>query len=343
MKRIVGALVVLVICCSFGLSSSTPLEVADSTLKISGLGEEVFYYGFAEGDQIIFSFEEVNGKELKEVEISEWPSNSKFMDYKTKKIENKIITVTKTGIYKFRFSNSAIGGRVCKFRIERIPANEENQNFNTAVYWNTLYDTSYRPVQERYLIKRDTIATMLTDQVAKVSSTNAINGNTNKNVVDVTLPTGTISWSYYIGTGSEGRKAYDDAKSQCLTASAGVAAKFPGWGPMVALGLYGTNYFIKVQGEDNVKYRFITDWDNVLLFKTDQSYLQYKQGDVVNDASQMKSPLAGKIYLGLINDNVMEPIDVLVKINAISVNEQWGVRTVQKMSVSSREEPYLKN
>lgn len=184
---------------------------------------------------------------------------------------------------------------------------------------------------------------MLTDQVAKVSSQNALNGNSNKTIVDVTLPAGTIAWSYYIGTGSEGKKAYDDAKSKCLTASAGAALKITGWGPMVALALYGTNYFNKVQGEDNVKYAFITNWDNVLAFKADQAYYHYKQGDVVNDFSQMKSPLAGKLYLGLLNDNVMDPIDVTVKINAVSVTEEWGTRTVQKMRVSSSEEPYLKS
>jgi hypothetical protein len=343
MKKIIVALCVLTICCSFCFVGSTPSEVADSTLKIGGLSEEVFYYGFAEGDQIVFSFEEVNGKELKEVEITEWPSNSKFMDYKTKKILNKMITVTRTGIYKFRFTNSAIGGRVCKFRIERIPAGEGTQNFNTAVYWQTFYDTTYTPVQEKYLVKSDTVVTMLTDQVAKVSSQNALNGNSNKAVVDVTLPQGTISWSYYIGTGSEGKKAYDDAKSKCLTSSAGAAMKIPGWGPLAALALYGTNYFNKVQGEDNVKYWFISNWENVQFFEAGQSFLQYKQGDVVNDASQMKSPLSGKLYLGLLNDNVMDPIDVTVKITAVSVTQQWGMRTVQKMSVSSREEPYLKN
>ncbi len=343
MKRNYIILFLFVLCTSFVLTNGSPIEVADSTLKIGGLGEEVFYYGFAEGDQIVFSFEEVNGKELKEIEIVELPSNSKFMDYKTKKIENKTIQVTKTGIYKFRFSNSAIGGRICKFKIQRIPANEMTQNFNTAVYWKTLYDTTYTPVQERYLISRDTAFTMLTEQVAKVSSTNAINGNSNKTIVDVTLPEGTISWSYYIGTGSEGKRAYEDAKNKCLTASAGAVAKIPGWGPLAALALHGTSYFNKVQGEDNVKYYFITNWDNVLLFQQGQPFYQYKQGDVVNDYSRIDSPLKGKIYLGLENDNVVDPIDVTVKINAVSVAEQWGVRMVQKMNVSSREEPYLKN
>ena len=90
-------------------------------MKVPPQGEEIFYYGFAEGDQLIFNFEEVNGKELKEFEIMFMPSKSIFMDYKTKKIENKILTISETGIYKFRFTNANIlSGRVCKFKIQRL-------------------------------------------------------------------------------------------------------------------------------------------------------------------------------------------------------------------------------
>jgi len=39
----------------------------------------------SEGDQLVFNFQEVNGKELKEIEIIEFPSTSKFMDYKKQK------------------------------------------------------------------------------------------------------------------------------------------------------------------------------------------------------------------------------------------------------------------
>ncbi len=51
----------------------------------------MFYYGFAEGDQLVFNFEEVNGKELKEIEIMFMPSQSIFMEYKTKKIVQQIL------------------------------------------------------------------------------------------------------------------------------------------------------------------------------------------------------------------------------------------------------------
>lgn len=343
MKTIISFTIALTFLLSFRVPDQTSIDVADNTLKISGLGEEIFYYGFAEGDQIIFSFEEINGKELKEIEIIEMPSSSKFMDFKTSKIENKTILVNRTGIYKFRFSNGAISGRICKIKIKRIPSMEATKGFNTSVYWRTLYDTTYTAVQERYLISSDTSAPNIVDQIAKVSSQNALNGNSNKNVVDFTLPDGTISWSYYIGVGTEGKKEYDRAREQFISSAAGIAIKIPGYGTMAALALYGVNYFAKVGGADNVKYYFLNDWNSVTAFKASQTFMQYKQGDVINDAFQMKSPRSGKVYLGLYNDNIMDPIDVLVKVTAIVVTKQWGMRTIQKMHVASRQEPYLKN
>ena len=73
--------------------SQIPIDIAENTVKVSSISDEVFYYGFAEGDQLVFNFEEVNGKELKEIEIMFMPSQSIFMDYKTKKIVNKTIQI----------------------------------------------------------------------------------------------------------------------------------------------------------------------------------------------------------------------------------------------------------
>lgn len=321
----------------------TVIDVADNTFKVAGLTEEVFYFGFAEGDQVIFNFHEVNAKELKELEIIELPSSSKFMDYKTSKIENKTLNIAATGIYKFRFANSAISGRVCKVKIQRIPSNDATIKFNTNVYTRTVYDSTYVPTLERFLIKSDTAAVSIVDQVAKVSSQTAINGNPNKTIVDFSLPEGTISWSYYIGVGKEGREAFQAATDKFLPEATKFAATIPGYGTMAALALTGINYFSKVQGADNVKYYFITNWDNVLLFNSNQQFYQYKQGDVVNDASKMTRPLIGKVYLGLLNDNISTAIEVTVKVTAMKVTQEWDTRTVQKLNITSREEQYLKN
>lgn len=319
------------------------IDIYESTMKIGAMGTVEYLCGFAEGDQLVFNFEEVNGKELKELEIVELPSSSKFMDYKTTKVVNKTLNVLKTAIYKFRFSNSAISGRICKVKIQRIPASDATKIFNTSVYTKTVYDTTYIPTQERFLIKSDTSAISVVDQIAKVSSQTAMNGNSNKTVVDFSLPDGTISWSYYIGVGTEGKEAFQAATDKFLPEATKFAATIPGYGTMAALALTGINYFSKVQGADNVKYFFITNGDNVILFNSNQQFYQYKQGDVVNDASKMTKPLDGKVYLGLLNDNISTAIEVIIKISAITVNQVWETRIVQKSNITSRQELYLKN
>jgi len=95
--------------------------VTETNFKLPILGEEIFYFGFAEGDQVLFSFEEQNGKDLKEVEIVELPSNSLYKEFKTSKIQNKTLTVPRTGIYQFRFLNSVLMQKICRLKIQRIP------------------------------------------------------------------------------------------------------------------------------------------------------------------------------------------------------------------------------
>jgi hypothetical protein len=119
------------------------IDVTDQTLKIGGLKEEELYFGFAAGDKIIFNFKEVNNKELKELEITEYPLSSKFSDFRTARVENKTIAVNKEGVYVFRFKNGAITGRVCKIQIQRVPAGAETKNFNTSVTWINKQDTTW--------------------------------------------------------------------------------------------------------------------------------------------------------------------------------------------------------
>ena len=82
-------LILTVVFFSNRLYGQTIVDVAEITLKIGGHGDEVFYYGFAEGDQLVFNFQEVNGKELKEIEIIELPYSYKFMDYNSKKLRTR--------------------------------------------------------------------------------------------------------------------------------------------------------------------------------------------------------------------------------------------------------------
>lgn len=338
MKKII-LLNILFLIWNVNLNAQTPIDVAENTLKVSAISEEIFYYGFAEGDQMIFSFEEMNGKELKEIEIIEWPTSSKFMDYKSKKVENKTITVTKTGIYKFRLYNSSLSGRVCKVKIQRIPANDLTKNFNCSVYWKTLYDTTYTPVEENYISKTDTIISNITDQVAKVHSAGNLNGN--RTTFNFVLPKNTVAWAYYVGVDQTGKEAFDNANTQ-LTKLSPTVSKIPGYGPLAALAIHSISYFSKLTSGEDIDFYIVEGGNNANLFLAGQEFYYKKRGKIINDYSRMTNPLTGNLYFCLSNDNAVTGVNVIVKVTAIIVNNTWSTRTVMKMSVANRREPYLK-
>jgi len=343
MKKIFYFLLCVVCVTSSLYSQTATIDVAENTFKVGVLGgKEEFYYGFLEGDQVVFNFTELNGKELNEVEIIEFPSSSKFMDYKTKRIENKVLNIQNTGVYKFVFSNSSLSSRVCRMKIQRIPATETTRNFNTTVYWRTVKDTTFLPSLERYLVKSDTIAQEIYSAVPKISSQNAYNGNKNYQIVDFTLPENTVSWSFYIGTGSEGKAEYDRALASYSLKAAKIVSGIPGYGPLAALALTGVSYFKQVQGESNVKYWFLSNAESVANFYANQTFYSYKKGDVITEASQMKSPLNGKVYVALLNDNTVYAISVTIKVVAIQLIQEWRVRTKQEMIITNKQIPYLR-
>lgn len=332
----------LLICLSTTIIfGQTKISLLESTKKISPISEENIFVGLHSGDVLVINIEELNSKEFKEIELIEYPSNSKFLDYKTPRIDNKQITINNTGIYKIRIANSAVSGRVCRINLDRIPA-ENTQNFNTTVYWKTVTDTTFYTEKENYLISTDTSFSDFYSSTAFISSQNALNGNKNSQIISFDLPANTKSWSFYLGTGNESKAEYERAQKQFINSASKAALQIPGYGPMAALALTGVSYINQVQGADNVKYWFLSSVDDVQRFNADINFYQYKKGDVVNEAAQMKSPLRGRVYIALLNDNTIDPISVVIKATAMIVEEDWGVRDVQKMKTTTSEVPYLK-
>lgn len=335
---LLSATLILFSILSFGQENR--VLVTQTTVKVGAMGKEELYFGFDEGDQIIFNFELVKGKDLKEIEIFEYPNASIFMDYKTKEIKDKVINITKKGIYKFKFKNSAMGVRICKVKIERIPSNPENKNFNTTVYWQTLRDTSYYFVDEKYLISKDTAIINVVNPVVKVHSSTNANGN--KSTYNFVLPKNTISWSYYIGVDQSGQEAYEKATKELAEKAAPLVAKIPGYGPLAALALGGTSYITKLQRGEDIDF-YIVEGSNVNLFLGGQQFYYIKKGKVINDFGRLTSPLKGNLHFCFSNDNAVTGVSVTVKVVAVTVTENWGTRKVQKYKINSWQEPYLKN
>jgi hypothetical protein len=320
---------------SFGQNE---VDVTDQTIKIGGLKEEELLFGFAIGDKVIFNFSEKDNNELKEVEIIEYPDNSKFSDFKTAKIENKTFNVTKTGVYIFRFKNSAIKGRVCRIQIQRIPKSEQYINFNTSVTWvdkqdTTFksytkdvvvgYDTTYQQKTKKELVKTETKEELIMDKNQRVHSQTNENGN--KTSVFFTLPTNEIStyktkkviaWAYWVGVDEAGNKAWEQNSKTLSNVSKGVASIY--LTPLGALAVGAvTDLMIPSVGED-VSYWFVSQ-QNQDLFFAGQPFNCFDKGKGVAGYRNFtnKDLLQGTGYICLLNDNYMQGINANIKVIAI--------------------------
>lgn len=328
---------------SLTVVSQDVIDVTEQTIKIGGFKEEEILFGFAKGDKIIFSFRETGKKEMKEIEILEYPSNSKFSDYKTQKIENKTISVNQTGVYVFRFKNSAMSGRICQIKIQRIPSSEETRNFNSQVTWETKQETTHNTYTKDVIIGYDTVFTQKTkrelvsteqkeslifEKTQRVHSTTNDNGN--RTSLFFTLPVNEIgpyktkrivSWAYWAGVGEEANQAWKQNSQAISKLAKGASTYFVT--PLGALAVGAiTDLLIPKIGED-VSYA-VSDQLNRNLFLAGKQYRIFDEGKGVAGFKRFDNPAMcqGTYFILLSNDNLMQGIDVTVKVIAIiEVNE----------------------
>lgn len=333
------------------------IDVTDQTIKLGGRKEEELYFGFAAGDKIIFNFKEAENKELKEIEIVEYPNNSKFSDYKTKQVDNKTISVIKQGVYVFRFKNSALGGRVCKIKIQRIPASEETRNFNSTVTWETKqettyntytkdvivgYDTIYVQKSKKELVKLDTIFTPLFDKTLRVHSETAI-GKNQSTYATAELPKNTyypnqfnpykstevVCWTYWIGVGQKATEEYEKTNKNL---SEGITAigSFTGYGALASLAVTRISMFPNTSIGDNIRYKFYG------IQNGQQVTLDY--GNVTTASGRNEKVKQGSFSIELFNDNFRDGIDVDLKMIVMQVSKTWENIQYTEQKVTPRYE-----
>lgn len=321
------------------LFGQTKISLIESTKKISPISEENIYIGLHAGDVLVINIEEVNTKELKEIELIEYPSNSKFLDYKTPRIDNKQITINNTGIYKLRISNSSVGARVCKINLDRIPA-ENTQNFNSTVYWKTVSDTTFFEEEETYLSRKDTSYPLVYEAYPKLGSVNSLEGTKSYQYFEFTLPDNTTSWAFYVGTGTEAKTEFDRANRTLASNSEWIAMNEPNLSALPLLALTGNSFFKKISAADNVNY-IVLPTNQVSLRNSELEYVYFYKGDVFNDFHQVENKLVKNITAIVKNDNTIDAMYVYFKVAAVVVTPIYAKRMVKKQKVTTTEVPYL--
>lgn len=351
-------LTLLVVSTAFG--QLPPVDVAELTLKVGAMKTENLYYGFAKGDQVVFSFEEVKGKGLKEIEITELPGNSKFMDYKASLIQDKKIQVHKKAVYRFKFYNSSMAGRICRIKIQRIPKSEDLVSFNTNWEWKTLYDTTYVPYTEdslvgydtlhykekvKELVKTELIDDIVIDKNERVGDKSFITPRNSYSYLSFTFPQDkkepyrvekTIAWAYWIGVGTEAQAAYKKNVKSFGNVASTAASAFAFATPLAGFAVGVVANLMVPSSGDNVYYWFLTDYQNAKNFKNGYEFRYFDKGNGIAAYGKNTDRLKGQFFIGLHNDNNIQDIDVNVKIVVIKEIKTYEDKEYDRQKVTPK-------
>lgn len=313
------------------------IKVTDTTFKLPILGEQLLYYGFAEGDQVIISFQEENGKELKEIEITQWPATPKFKESKVSNIQNKTLAIAATGVYQFRFANTVLLQKSCKLKIERIPA-DAGKAFNPTVYWHTVYDTIYRNLKPPPTPESYKTAAIIPPTIYYLEPNTP--DNKPRMTVPIPLPDFTSEW-YYTYTTTTDKKKAETLKSS-LQLSANLRQHIIQSGGTS----FNTDSISVPEGSDSCRI-YLLDQSNRQLFDDHVNFRHFREGTRENTKSgivKIKIATFPNSYLGIRNTNPNSGIYVVLEAVAIiPPEEQDQVAEAQSVSVRAKNEPYLKN
>lgn len=336
MKSFVSAIVAAFLFAS-ALQAQQPLTVADMTLRLSGKETKELFYSFAAGDEILFSFFETENRLLQEVQITTWPEQVRYAARDIADTRDQKIRVPATGVYRFRFSNAS-GERLCRIAIQRRPASDDLRLFDTAVRWEERIDTFYvkgkteRPAwtdvpevkNRRVLAKTDTSAVTVLEKTERIFSRSGKVYGSNMSETKFKLPENrylpnrqnpasvseVTSWAYWIGVGDEADRSFQDANikavSKVADAASGLGLMSGGYGALALLAVKGVAMFSNPPKGDNVRF---TLWND--------SGKQIDSGNSIVAYRRMEAPLQGHFTFQLSNDNMVDGINVTIKILAI--------------------------
>lgn len=319
-------------------AAQSPVIVTETSFKLPILGEENFYFGFAEGDQVSFSFEVESGKELKEVEIIEFPSSSRYKELKTSRIQNKMLAISKTGIYQFRFANTVVLQKVCKLKIERIPASQATANFNSTVYWRTVYDTTYRNLNPQQATPDAYKTVSLIAPTSYYLESSSSDGK--QLTIPINLPDFTSEW-YYAYAATDKKEQAENLKSSLHLAST-LQKKILEQGGVS----FSVDSIQVPTGTENCRI-YLLDQSNQQMFESKGNFRHFREGTRENAPSglvKIKTANFPNAFLGIKNSNTQSPLYVTLEVVAvIAPDDTVQVAESQSVNIRARKEPYLQN
>lgn len=307
--------------------TSNEINVANLNFYAPVLEDEIYYYAFAPGDEIIVDIEITEKRGNLNIEISEYPNSIKYTANNFREKHDIRLKVNKKSIYGFSVSATALIMKDCKMTIKRIPDKKETNDFNTNVRLKEQIDTIYTTQINEILTNRDTIYQELINRKFRVYSQENLD-NTFKTFVDLKIPKDTQYWIYWLGVGQE---SVQEMKKLAESVSE-LSSLVPN--PIAALGLELITELPMLNTTATINYKFM-DLDNKNLFMNSYqySYYTFKEGhNVTSDYAKIEmnnTPNNGNLYMGFWNNSDLYGRDVNLQVGAFKFNDTYTNKTVR--------------
>jgi len=315
------------------------VPVTETTLKIGKKESKNLYFGFDQGDKVLLTVEMKKGRKIKQIELFEYPDVLMFTEYKNKDIYTKRIKINHRGIYQFRFTNSSICKKILKVKIERIPKDDKNVDFNTTVYWKTETDTVFNMIEKEVEIKHYEVKTIVPLSVYYINSgANAfLAGGKSRITFPVILPDNTVEW-YYQFSAAKTRDAVGDLNNLTKQLS----------------GIISDTKTIDISTDDLVQPYgrvycdiYLMDAKNSVRFEKKKAYKYFPEGSRRNIKSgivKMSGSAGNSFYIGIRNPAKIKGIHVNFEAAAIIQSTEKRIKKVKdpnNYKVSVKKTPYL--
>lgn len=336
------------------LFAQSPILLTDRTLKLSGGAEEVVYFGFTKGDEIIFDFEEIDGKKLGLISVTQLPNKVVFETSKAKRMRKKEFSVSEKSVFEFKFRNTASHtNRTVKFKIQRVPKNRSTSNFNTNWKYQSVFDTTYTSKTVEYLAGYDTTFSTkpkrqvvyeryeeieLLSRTVEIKSrgvivrdnpteTIKINLPDYQNYADTTTSRKVVAWAFAVEVGEKGSAKIIQALglvSKAASSFGGIKTKLAAYALDASVQVFNSS----ASNLASVRY-YLTDEANAALFYSSEGKSQinsYVYGRVSQGMDRTDDPkrCRGDYYLCLKNENRYYRINVSVSAVAVVLVQKYG-------------------
>ena len=334
MKKIALLIIIFVWMISSQLFGSDTIRVTNQIVRIKSNSNTTVYFSFHQGDVVLFSLKEKKDKKTTLFSIQEDGQRIVYQSQNIQKPLNGLFFVPTTSVYYFKFINDAFFSRNVELVISRIPSSNAYTNFNTTPLWIDEIDTLYDIRKNDQIVRFDSVWTTIPvlikdtclkseeislDQTIRLESSISLRKK-NRAVIEINMDKGfaselieikPVAWAYWIGVGEEAQESWNLALKSLTKITGGLLSKYVN--PLLgfAVGLI-PDFVTPIQGK-NISYWFVNDTSQVNNFLNKKDFESIEHGKAIVAYGKKNNPNNRKLYLCILNENVISPAEVNVK------------------------------